>query len=73
MVLNLNLPLLTGVITAAGAQVTDNIAAIVGISALLIAAIIFNPFNNGELFALVMSGIAGMSALAGYEIGKRQS
>lgn len=54
-------------------KITDNIVAILGITAILTASVIFNPFGQSDLFALVISGMTAISALAGYEIGKRQS
>lgn len=62
-----------GLITYAGANLTDNIAAIVGIAVILVVAMIFQPFEAASMFALVMSGISGIAALAGYEIGKRST
>lgn len=67
------LPIIAGAISWAGVNIDDNIAAIGGITILLIVAMIFQPFESGDMFALTMSGIAGISALAGYEIGKRKA
>lgn len=66
------IPLIAGAVTWAGANIEDNVVAIAGITLLLIAAFIFKPFDNANMFALTMSGISGMAALAGYEIGKRK-
>lgn len=66
------IPLIAGAITWAGTNIEDNVVAIAGITLLLVAAFILKPFDSANMFALTMSGIAGISALAGYEIGKRQ-
>lgn len=68
-----SLPVIGGVITFAGANITDNITAIIGIAVILVVAMIFRPFEEASMFALVMSGISGIAALAGYEIGKRST
>lgn len=65
-------PLMLGAIAWAGHQIDDNVIAIAGITCLLVAAFIVKPFESGDLFALTISGISGISALAGYEIGKRK-
>jgi hypothetical protein len=68
-----SIPLIGAAISYAGAQVDDNIIAIVGISAVLCVAMIAKPFDEASMFALTMSGISGVAALAGYEIGKRKN
>lgn len=68
---HLSVPVIGGIITFAGAQMTDNIVAIIGISVVLVVAMIAKPFDQASNFALVMSGISGIAALAGYELGKR--
>lgn len=66
------IPFLAGAITWAGTNIEDNVIAIAGITLILIAGFICKPFDDANMFALTMSGISGMSALAGYEIGKRK-
>lgn len=67
----LDLPIITGAVTYASAKVTDNIVAIIGISLILIAAMGIGVFDSSDMFALTMSAITAISALAGYEVGKR--
>lgn len=67
------IPFVTGMISFAGAQLDDNVIAIAGITIVLCVAMIFQPFEQESMFALTMSGISGVAALAGYEIGKRKS
>lgn len=68
-----NYPVIAAAISYAGANIDDNIMAIVGITAVLVVAMIFKPFDQASMFALTMSGISGVAALAGYEMGKRKS
>lgn len=63
---------MAGAITWAGTNIEDNVVAIAGITVLLVAAFICKPFDEPNMFAMTMAGISGMSALAGYEIGKRK-
>lgn len=68
-----DIPLVAGLISYAGAQMDDNVIAIAGITAVLCVAMVFRPFDQESMFALTMSGISGVAALAGYEIGKRKN
>lgn len=68
-----SVPIVGAAISYAGAQVDDNIIAIAGISAVLCVAMVTRPFDEASMFALTMSGISGVAALAGYEIGKRKN
>lgn len=67
------IPIIAGAISYAGANITDNITAIIGITLILIVSMIFQPFDQANSFALMMCGISAIAALAGYEVGKRTS
>lgn len=68
-----DIPIIEGAITYAGANITDNITAIAGITLILIVSMIFKPFDQANSFAMMMCGISAIAALAGYEVGKRTS